>query len=92
MPFCNAHVILALSSGEIHEQGCEMVRGDTDGSVRDWRVRLPILVVRVHGSADGAVSAGAEGADVREFTDLPDVHHNIPSDDTTEPVRDDRDG
>lgn len=85
-------VISAFSSGEVHEQGREMVRGDTDGTVRDRRVRLPILAVHVRGSAGGAVSAGAAGADLRELTDLPDVHHNISSDDTTEPVRDDRDG
>lgn len=41
-----------------------MVRGDTDGAVRDRRVRLPILAVHVYGSAGGAVSAGGEGADV----------------------------
>lgn len=69
-----------------------MVRGDIDGIVRDRRVWLPILAVRVHGSAGGAVSAGGAGADLREPTDLPDIRHNISSDDTAEPVRDDRDG
>lgn len=69
-----------------------MVCRDTDGTVCDRRVRLPILAIRVYGSADGAVSAGVEGADLREFTDFPDIRHNIPSDDTAESVRDDRDG
>lgn len=85
-------MISAFSSGEVHEQGREMVRGDTDGTVRDRRIRLPILAVRVHGSAGGTVSAGGAGADLRELTDFPDVYHNISSDDTAQPVRDDRDG
>lgn len=68
-----------------------MVCGDINGTVRNWRIRLPILAVRVHRSAGGTVFAGAAGADLRELTDLPDVHYNIPSDDTAEPVRDDRD-
>ena len=86
------HVISALSFGEIHEQGREMVRGDIDGTVCDRRFRLPILAVRVHGSVDGAVFTGPAGADLRELTDVPDIRHNISSDDTAEPVRDDRDG
>lgn len=69
-----------------------MVRGDIDGALCDRRVRLPILAIHLHGSAGGAVSAGAEGADLREFTDLPDFYYNIPSNDTAESVRDDRDG
>jgi len=69
-----------------------MVRGDTDGTMCDRRVWLSILAIHLHGSAGGAVSTGAEGADLREFTDLPYIHHNIPSDDTAESVRDDRDG
>lgn len=69
-----------------------MVRGDIAGAVRDRCVRLPILVVHVHGPDGGAVSAGATGADLREHTDLPDLRYNISSDDTAESVRDDRDG
>lgn len=69
-----------------------MVRGNIAGSVRDRRVRLPILVVRVHGIDGGAVSPGVARAGLREHTDLPDLRHNISSDDTAEPIRDDRDG
>lgn len=85
-------VISAFSSGEIHEQGRKMVRGDTDGIMCDRRFRLPILAVRVYGFVDGAVFAGAAGAYLRELTDVPDIRYNISSDDTAEPVRDDRDG
>lgn len=86
------HVISAFSSREIHEQGRKMVRGDTDGTVRHRRDRLSILADDVRGSAGGAVSAGAEGAFLGELADLPNIRHNIPSDDTAEHVRDDRDG
>jgi len=65
-----------------------MVRGDTYGVVRDRRFRLPIMVVRVHGSVGGAISAGDARADLREHTDLPNFRHNISSDDTAKSVRD----
>jgi len=84
--------ISAFSSGEADEQGREMVRGDIVGAMRDRCVRLPFLVVHVHGLDDGAVSAGGAGASLREYTDLPDLRYNISSDDTAESVRDDRDG
>lgn len=69
-----------------------MVRGDIDGSVRNRRIRLPILAIYIYGFVSGAVSTGAARANLRELTNLPNIHHNIPSDDTTKPVRDDRDG
>lgn len=84
--------VSALSSREADEQGRKVVRGDTVGPVRDRRVRLPILVVRVHGSAADTVPADTARADLREHADLLHVRHNIPSDDTVEPLRDDRDG
>lgn len=82
----------AFSSGKIHEQGREMVRGDTIGTMRDRCVWLPILAIYVHEFVNGTVSAGAARTVLRELTDLPDICHNISSDDTAEPVRDDRDG
>ena len=69
-----------------------MVRGDIDSIVCDRRFWLPILAVRVHGSVDGAIFTGAAGANLWELTDVPDIRHNISSNDTAESVRDDRDG
>lgn len=66
-----------------------MVRGDTHGIVRDRCFRLPIMVVRVHESVVGAISASDARAVLREHTDLPNFRHNIPSDDTAESIRDD---
>jgi hypothetical protein len=88
--FHNMHddVVSAVSSRKIHEQRCEVVRRDTVGSVRNRCVRLPILVVRVHGSAGDTVSTDTTGASLREYADLFHLHHNIPSDDTVESIRD----
>lgn len=69
-----------------------MVRGNTGGTMRYRCIWLPILAICVHGITSGTVSTGDAGADLRELTDLPDIRHNIPSNDTAEPVRDDRDG
>lgn len=85
-------MISAFPFGEANEQGREMVRGDIVGAVRDWCIRMPILVVRIHGFDGGTVPAGAAGADLRKHTDLSDLRHNISSNDTAESVRDDRDG
>lgn len=85
-------MISAFPFREANEQGREMVRSDIVGAVRDRCIRMPILVVRVHGFDDGTVPTGAAGADLRERTDLPDLRHNISSDDTAEFIRYDRDG
>lgn len=69
-----------------------MVRGDIGGSVPDRRVRLPIMVGHVRRHRGDTVSDGAARAALREHADLLDLRHNIPSDDTAQSVRDDRDG
>lgn len=93
---CRNHVrddiVSALTSRKADEQRCEVVCSDTTASVRNRCVRLPILVVRVQGSAGDTVPADSARANLREHVDLLHLCHNISSDDTAKSIRDDRDG